>query len=181
MDPTSYARSIASAGGVEEAVQYYTSCQGVNPAEYELFNAEYASNVLLYYVNTLSTTVCPDDESLQNATANAEQIAVDMESIMTIADCAPYKEYWETFFNEGMCSDIFVGLFLIWITQTLAIVFLFAVAVIASLMYPYLKLSRKQLEMERLGISSHHSAEVPAHTMNASSSKNPMFELVNAR
>jgi hypothetical protein len=175
MDPTSYARSIVSQGTVQETVQYYTSCAGQNSAGEDLYNAEYASNMMLFYINEIATVQCPNNPSLTTALDITEGIAADVQAINTIADCAPYKEYWETFFNEGMCSDIFDGIYLIWVTQTLAVVFLFGVAVIASLMYPYMKLSQKQIDSShRLGISSHASTS----TVSASSGgKNPIFEM----
>ena len=181
MNPTDYARSVASKGSLGESVQYYTSCRGTDPAETDIYNAEYASNLLVYFVNTLATDVCPDDASLQDAVTYAEKLQTDVDSIGTIAACAPYKEYWETFFNEGMCSDVFDGLYLIWITQSLTVFFLFAATVVASLMYPFLRLPRKEIELEQLGTYSKHPQDLSPHSEEALSGKNPMLELANAQ
>lgn len=166
-------------------MQYYTSCTGQNPAGEDLFNAEYASNMLTYYVNEMATTQCPDNPSLNTALGITEGIADDVQMLKVIADCAPYKEYWETFFNEGMCSDIFDGLYLIWITQTLAVAFLFLVAVIASHMYPYMKLSQNSAPLsDAFDLSSHHQPSDMSHSttsaISASSVNNPMFLEIEA-
>jgi hypothetical protein len=154
MDPTTFAISFVPDGTAQDIVQYYSTCTGESLSEQYLYNAQYAAGMLDYFASMTATT-CPGDASVIEAIACVQHIETSLTNINSIAECEVYLPYWNAFFHQGLCTEVFHGLYTIWITQSLTAVFLFLSCCCALLVAPYF-VSLTWSEEQRLEESHHH-------------------------
>jgi hypothetical protein len=149
MNPTDYVLAMVPVGTTRETLKYYATCSGANPTASFVSDSEYNINVMRYFVSYLGASSCPDLAYLTDQVQwNLDQIHSNFDTITDLASCDTYMAYWNGFLFDGVCSNAFDGMYIIWITQTLCAICLLGAAMCSSSIFPYF------IELKKMGFES---------------------------
>ena len=138
MDPTDNVLDIVPED-VYDVTKYYATCNGENPfqdylddAEDLISNGEAATNALL-------NSVCQGNSALQDSLNTIDSIDKKFSDITELSECKPTEQELESVINTGLCDKSFRGIYDIWLGQYLAATLLFLLMILATLCFRRLK------------------------------------------
>jgi hypothetical protein len=78
--------------------------------------------------------------ALETASANFRKIAEEhMPNIESASECISYYQSWNGLAEEGVCSDAFNGLFIVWMSQSITALCILLCCVIGIQLVPYFR------------------------------------------
>ena len=110
-----------------DIIQYYISCQGINPLNnfyLTLINALNGFQILLRQLTTSSISPCANDIALQNTSIITSKLQSEITLIMQSFTCSVIKNQWSTFAYSGVCNKLFYGFSSLWLSQIFTSFFL---------------------------------------------------------
>ena len=139
IDPTaSVASAIGDDSEVKQSVEYYSTCQGTNPLHQELSKSYLARDYLGAAINIeLRDRVCRDDPNLIDAMRALSNMHVHFEWIADELNCDQLHQMWSVVFEKSLCTMTISGVFLLWISQIIALLALLLVSISSSVMMMY--------------------------------------------
>lgn len=172
-DPVQFTLQLAPKDEyIQSATIYYLSCEGRNPNFEYTYEADYSVRWVNFFIQNAVSQNCPHP-SLQHVIDNF--YAISDEHIVTVEDfasCQQYHELWINFVDDGVCTDTFGGVYIVWIAQTVTAICLFLCTIVGIRLIPLLeKIDRQKfgllddsstLSNDKYdgGDSSHHSVEL---------------------
>jgi hypothetical protein len=178
LQPTEFTLDLLSVGSVKAAAQYYLTCTGTSPTYSYIYESDYAVRNLNYYIETLLNGECIDNFALSKAGGYMSAISSDhIPVVEDLASCVEYYDEWTTFVETGMCNDIFGGLYIIWISQSVTVILLLICIIVGIRLIPLLnKVSHDQMEL--LGETQHNSSHPePKKEKSQNKSSNDVSEV----
>ena len=164
MNPTQYISSFIKQDTVQQTFEYYISCIGVSPLTSDIFNAKYITQQFDFYVIYLSQNSCQDSILYSQIQSNIQSIYLSLNNLMDLLSCSMYSSHWLNFLHDGMCDNIFFGLFLVWIIFHITNVFLLLSSMYSCYLYSYLVGTRDHaIELDSIhsqSLHSRHSSDV---------------------
>lgn len=170
-DPIQFTLQLAPKDkDIQEASVYYLSCEGQNPNYEYVYDADYSIRWVNYYVQDVVMQDC-NNPSLQAAVEDFNEIVDEhVVHIEDYASCQNYYEIWNHFVDDGICTDVFGGLYVVWIAQTVTAICLCFCTIVGIRLIPLLeKIDRQKFQMDDSkegdeflydADSSHHSVEL---------------------
>ena len=139
VDPVASIQNIAPSGTVSNITQYYATCEGSN------FLYQYTANAKSYAYQLNSSlalaisnpAVCPNKTALVNMQAYAGKILYSITDIETAFACPSIRTLWLHFLDDGVCGDLYLGIFSMWVSQLVTSFLLFVLIVVAAIMYQH--------------------------------------------
>lgn len=138
MEPTDNALSIAPDSALDVAT-YYGTCNGTNPFD-ESISSSYEA---LYDLNTSITFLvspgglCENNPYLLSCYGPINDMFANLTIITENIACDPLQEEWGNVFNEAVCYDYFISLYILFYTLIGLLICFFPLLVISSLLYQY--------------------------------------------
>ena len=138
MAPTDNTLSITPESALDVAT-YYATCNGTNPFASPLQSAYDATNALNASLTALTESggVCEGNPYLVACYPTVNDIYAELVAVEENVACEPLQKQWGNVFNESVCHDYYIGLYIIFYTLAGAVVLLFILMVVWSLMYQY--------------------------------------------
>ena len=171
-DPVQFTLQLAPKdGNIQAATVYYLSCEGKNPSYEYAYDADYSVRWINYYIEDVVMQDC-DDQNLLFASESFDEVSDEhIPHIEDIASCETYAELWHNFVDDGVCDDLFGGIYLVWIAQTVTAICLFVCTVVGIRLIPLLeKIDQQKFRLlddssssskqRDIHDSSHHSIEL---------------------
>ena len=157
---------------VQAATLYYLTCEGHNPNYEYIYDADYSVRWINYYIQMEVMENCPNP-SLVDAVNDLYSITDDhISAVEDLASCQSYSSLWVNFVDDGVCTDTFGGMYIVWVAQTVTAICLFACTIVGIRLIPLLQkidqekfhllddTSTSSKERDDLFESSHHSIEL---------------------
>lgn len=176
-DPIQFTLQLAPKdNNIQAATVYYLSCEGKNPSYEYAYDADYSIRWLNYYVDDIAMADC-NDPNLGYASQNFREItSVNIPHIEDIASCQTYSELWINFTDDAICTNIFGGIYLVWIAQTVTAVCLFVCTVVGIRLIPLLEKIDEQkfrlLDDSSSSTASHDAKDSSHHSIELTNTKN---------
>jgi hypothetical protein len=171
-DPIQFTLQLAPKDkDIQAATVYYLSCEGTNPNYEYTYEADYSVRWVNYYIQNVVMDDC-NNPTLAYAVNDLNEISdVHIANIEDYASCQPYYQIWTNFVDDGLCSDVFGGVYIVWIAQTVTAICLFACTVAGIRLLPMMeKIDQEKFSLledgstssrdDLMNSSSHHSIEL---------------------
>lgn len=138
MKPTDNALLIAPDSALEVAT-YYSTCNGTNPFDESISLSYEALNDLNTSITILVRPggVCENNPYLLSCFGPINDMYANLTIITDNTVCEPLQSEWGNVFNDAICYDYFISLYILFYTLILLIISFFPLLVISSLLYQY--------------------------------------------
>jgi len=139
VDPSGSIQNVYPEGTSLDIITYYTDCTGSNPLFVKASNASLLILELSTQLNDDLTALCGDsDVAIQTAINYLDVIDQDITSFdQYTASCDILNDYWDEGIHEGLCENLFNGLFVLWIGQYVVQSGIFLAMCLGSVLYLY--------------------------------------------
>eukprot|EP01038_Epipyxis_sp_PR26KG_P012210 gene12210-16358_t len=145
-NPSYFLLSKLSEGTLRTFFVYYSSCQGTCDLSTLIDGIESARSSSSYYVEYALNSTCSGNSNLLTMRTSLATIKTTMESVQTTMKCSNFQSSWFKSVNEGVCTDLFDGLYFIFWSQLVTSFLLFWLIVAASITYQYYNVQVKPFE-----------------------------------
>lgn len=118
-------------------VEYYIQCVGDDPLEDYMELADLKNNDMWDEVIELleNNKYCPNNEILE-ALLDTFQLILDViENVYDQLNCIPVRAEYQNIVHEGVCGDVFEGMYNIWLSLSIGMLFMFILMIITSIIY----------------------------------------------
>jgi hypothetical protein len=162
-EPTQFTlQLIPDSETIQSTANYYLSCSGENPTYGYIYDADFAVRWLNYYVQDYLIDSCDGISVLNSVAYDFSTISdVHITTIEELSSCQTYYKTWYDFVDQGMCTEIFGGVYIVWISQSVTALCLFICTVVAIKLIPLLeKIGTEKFRLLEEDDSSHHSIEM---------------------
>lgn len=174
-DPVQFTLQLAPKDAdVQAATTYYLTCAGKNPNYEYIYDADYSVRWLNYYVQDIAMVNCYHASWVDAVSDFNEVTDEHIIHIEDIASCQSYYDIWVNFVDDGVCTNLFDGVYLVWVAQTVTAICLFVCTVVGIRLIPLLE----KIDQHRFSLidnessssengdndCSHHSIELAAVT-----------------
>lgn len=138
MDPDAAVKQEVTRSSTE-LVSYYLDCVGENPMDEHLASAYNATATMEALIDefTGSGGDCEDDSTLMNIYNHTESIDALLDKDAALLSCGPVQSEWRSVVHEGVCDELFRGVFVIWLALFVVAALLYVTMVTSSVMYQY--------------------------------------------
>lgn len=116
MEPTDNLLMIAP-DTVYNVTAYYTTCTGTNPLEEPLQSAAGLTAQAKLAVQAILASTCPNDAYLLDSLVVIDNIDNTFVHISSLISCPPNQDEVLSVLNDGLCGDVFKGVYTIWLGQ----------------------------------------------------------------
>ncbi len=137
INPEKYSIALAPPGSVRDHLQYYTTCNGTSPSAAYVNDAKQYAQLLNDTINTLTSTVCKDNQNLTALYSTTASIFESIGHVDELLLCPPIQKHWLGLLHDDFCNSMFEGLYVLWISQYVTVLFLFIVAIVGSLIHNF--------------------------------------------
>lgn len=118
-----------------ETTSYYITCEGENPFQEDLDDANEAIEQAEVGVDLLLATICSGNAALESAASTIDGIQSTLDNIESTAECEPTQDELDDVLYDGFCKKAFRGVYDIWLGQYLAAAFLLTLLLLVSLSF----------------------------------------------
>lgn len=138
MDPSYNLVKSVPSGDVQNLAYYYVSCVGNNTLQEDVDSGRGDLTTLNDSVTELLRPgYCPGNSDLLDMRATLNSIDVSFDDVIVNMECPPLRTLWFQFINDGLCDQMYTGLFYVWGSQLITSFFLFFLALTATVVYQY--------------------------------------------
>jgi hypothetical protein len=116
MEPTDNLLMIAP-DSVYNVTAYYTTCTGTNPLADPLHSAAELTAQAKLAVQAILASTCPNDPYLLDSLSVIDDIDNTFLDISGLIACPPNQDQMLDVLNDGLCGDVFKGIYTIWLGQ----------------------------------------------------------------
>lgn len=116
---------------------YFSTCTGNCTLTVNADLARRSAHHINDSVVRLLQSDCPHNEALGRMRGTLESVKVSLDALYVDLDCGPLQSQWFSFWNDGVCRDLYEGTFCIWGSQLLTSFFLFILIVCVSVTYQF--------------------------------------------
>jgi hypothetical protein len=152
---------LSPAGEIRNFLSFYTSCVGVDVIGNSLKSAMSAINQIKERLQQVqSNGQCLNDQgiaAMQNGLSQISNIAANIESNLS---CPNIRSLWFNLVNTGVCKNLYIGFYSIWISQLVTSFFVLLTILMASFAYQYFSISATKTRLEehhQVAVLEHHS------------------------
>mmetsp|Transcript_20195 Transcript_20195/g.20295 ORF Transcript_20195/g.20295 Transcript_20195/m.20295 type:complete len:662 (-) Transcript_20195:73-2058(-) len=134
MDPHAHIVSVAPNTVEGNVTTHYVTCKGEN----ELVTLVDAMRTQAESIDSaISSSSCGSDSGLVSIQATVQTVLTSLTSIDNDISCSPIQAQWNSLVEDALCTDIYNGLFILWISQIVCSFLLFIAIFLASMSYQF--------------------------------------------
>lgn len=138
MDPSYNLVKSVPSGDVQDLAYFYVSCVGNNTLQEDVDSGRGDLTTLNDTVTQLlGPGYCPGNSDLLAMRATLSSIDVTFDDVIANMECPPLRTLWFQFINDGLCDQMYTGLFFVWGSQLFTSFFLICLALTATVVYQY--------------------------------------------
>lgn len=138
--PTENVLSIVPGGQTKSILSYYSSCVGTNPLSSYTTNSSYYITMLNSSINALAfgpNATCPKNQYLMETTFYLNDLSLQISNLNSEIACPVAARLWATTLNQSICTHLFTGFYVMWISQFITSAGLFLTMCLGSVVYQY--------------------------------------------
>ena len=129
--------SLSNTDNIQSIANYYATCQGNTTIQTDLDQAYEYIDELYDALQALSDSVCMNNTEIQQMESTVIQVNNTVNHLSDTSDCPNIQTIWFSLVNDGLCSELYVGIFNVWGAQILTCLFFFVTLIIVSIYYQY--------------------------------------------
>lgn len=138
IDPSGNLQKVFPKGTSRDIITYYTECTGTNPLASKVLNTTELTAKLNAEINSGLAAYCGTDQGVQDAIFYVSLITNDLIDLVDYTtDCNTLYQIWNDGVNIGLCTDLFNGLFTLWVGEYVVGFGMYFTICIASVLYLY--------------------------------------------
>jgi len=135
INPTELLLKAVPNGAGKKTLRYYTECTGTNPLQDQINN-------MTYYTSTINKTIHKILDynqclTLKDSEDYISDMLVNTNSILSQTECTPLYNVYNKAVNQGLCDNIYSGLFTTWISMFIISGGLFFIICITVRLYQF--------------------------------------------
>lgn len=139
MNPSQNMMDFMGPGSGYDLLEYFSACQGTDPFASNVQNSQNGLNTFSNTISDNFATVCAtnNNPSATDAATAITGMNSGIAGISAATTCASLNPVYDTFMNQAMCTNMFDGLWKIWLCGCICSVSLFFLMAFGSVLWAY--------------------------------------------
>lgn len=155
-------RAMPVEDSLREIGTYYSTCTGNCTLTVNANLIWRSTNNINDSVVTLLQGDCAHNADLDHMRDTLHTVRTTLDALYVDLDCGATQSQWFSFWNDGVCTDLYEGTFYIWGSQLLTSFFLFILIVCVSITYQFYAEPAAVYPVSKLGKHEERVATHPA-------------------
>lgn len=122
---------------VYNMTRYYSTCTGTNPIDSSLSSAESLVTQTQTAITTILDNYCHNNTYLIDSLQHITVIDQVFSNITDLSSCSPNQEQLDSVLQDGLCTDTFKGIYVVWLAQFVCAAGILVCTVVVSIAYQY--------------------------------------------
>lgn len=166
MNPGVNMQGIVGPGSASDMLGYFSTCVGTDPFVGNIDTAQSGLNSFQQGLNDIKTASCgADSDVITNADDAITGMTTALSGIKISTTCQAMYPVYNTFMNKALCTNMFDGVWKIWLCGCVVSISLFCVMCCSSVMWQYFGVPWKLRPTDvHTGTHGHLTGTGGAHT-----------------